>query len=99
MTYNVYSILDVKSHLYGPPFYSRHTGEALRNFTELVNDDRSSVSKYPSDFQLVQVATFNDEDGLFSPIKHIHLGAGDQYRKPSAQLELLPTSADQKAAP
>lgn len=89
MIYNVYSILDSKSHLYGPPFYCRHTGEALRNFTELVNDDRSTVSKYPGDFQLVQVAIFDDELGTFQLIKHIHLGAGDQYAKPKAQLSLL----------
>lgn len=98
MTYLVFSILDTKSHLYGPPFYSRHTGEALRNFTELVNDDRSTVSKYPSDFQLVQLAEFNDEDGVFNPIKPIYLGAGDQYAKPSAQLQLL-NVAPAKAAP
>lgn len=95
MTYLVFSILDNKSHLFGPPFYSRHTGEALRNFTELVNDDRSTVSKYPADFQLVQVASFDDEDGTFSPSKHIFLGSGDQYQKPSAQLSLL----DKKASP
>lgn len=90
MTLFVFSILDNKSHLYSPPFYCRHTGEALRNFTELVNDERSSVSKYPSDYQLVQVATFNDEDGHFDPIKHVHLGTADQYKKPSPQLQLLP---------
>jgi len=88
MTYLVFSIFDSKSHLYGPPFYSRHTGEALRNFVELVNDDRSTVSKYPGDFQLVQLASFDDESGVFSPSTPVYLGAGDQYAKPKQQLPL-----------
>lgn len=97
MTYLIFSILDVKAHLFGPPFYSRHTGEALRNFTELVNDDRSTVSKYPADFQLVQLGTFNDEDGSFTTIKPIYMGSGDQYENPKTQLQLLPAAT--KAAP
>jgi len=89
VTYLVFTILDNKSHLYGPPFYARHTGEALRNFTELVNDERSMPSRYPADFQLVNIAEFDDEDGTFTPIKPVFLGSGDQYQKPTAQLSLL----------
>jgi hypothetical protein len=85
----VFSILDTKSHLFGPPFYCRHTGEAVRNFTELVNDERSMPSKYPGDYQLVHLSNFNDEEGTFDVIKPVYFGAGDQYRRPSAQLQLL----------
>jgi hypothetical protein len=87
--FNVYSILDSKSHVYSPPFLSRHTGEALRSFTDLVNDDRSTVSKYPGDFQLVQISTFDDELGVFMEVKPVFLGTAEQYQKPSAQLSLL----------
>lgn len=93
MIFNVYSILDGKSHVYSPPFLSRHTGEALRSFTDLVNDERSTVSKYPGDFQLVQVATFDDELGTFIECKPVFLGTADQYQKPSAQLSLLKDKA------
>lgn len=89
MTFHVFTILDNKSHVHSPPFQTRHTGEAIRMFTDLCNDDRSTVSKYPADFQLVQIATFNDELGVYQNIDPIYLGTADQYRRPSQQLQLL----------
>lgn len=89
MTFHVFSILDNKSHLYSPPFLSRHTGEAIRSFTDLVNDERSSVSKYPGDYQLVMLGEFDDEAGMFINQKQVFLGGADQYKKPATQLSLL----------
>lgn len=92
MIFHVFTVLDNRSHIHSPPFLTRHTGEAVRSFTELVNDERSSVSKYPADFQLIQIATFNDELGVFQNIEPVYLGAADQYKRTNPQLKLLQDS-------
>lgn len=69
----VFSIFDSKTESWAPPFFAEHVGVALRSWSELVNDGRSTVSKFPSDFNLYEIGSFDSANGRIEPIVPVHM--------------------------
>lgn len=63
MEHKIYSIRDAKGEVFNSPFYKKTHGEAERDFKTLVNDDKSVVNKYPDDFDLYYLGTYEDVSG------------------------------------
>lgn len=69
-----YSLYDRKAVSYSPPFHQATDGLAVRSLQELVNDPQTSVGRYPDDFVLYLVGTFDTEKGLvgsIEPLVHV----------------------------
>ncbi|QXP08113.1 MAG: nonstructural protein [Arizlama microvirus] len=60
---NAYSILDTKSKIYNNPHFLINDAVAIRQFGLIVNDKESIISKYPEDFRLYRVGTFDMSTG------------------------------------
>lgn len=78
MKLNIYSIRDLKGANYNTPFAQPTHGTAERSFTELVKDPQSLVHKYPSDYELFHIGSFDDESGKLDALpipQHIVSGA------------------------
>lgn len=69
MLLKAYSIRDGKAQFYHTPYYKAHEGEAVRDFQQVVNDEKSTVSKFPEDFDLFHVGEYQTDTGLFSPLE------------------------------
>lgn len=70
MITQVFSIFDVKAKSFGVPFYATNKELAMRNVAAVVNDGSEQsgmLSKFPEDFVLYHVASFDDEQGVFEP--------------------------------
>lgn len=67
MLVQIFSVYDIKSKSFGQPFYSLTRGTAIRSFTDLVNDPQTSINKYPDDFTLFEIGTFDDNSGEILP--------------------------------
>lgn len=67
MELKAFSIRDSKGEIFNPPFYKKTWGEAERDFHQLVKDEKSMVYKYPEDFDLYCVGSYDDQTGLFIP--------------------------------
>lgn len=67
MKMNAYSIYDTKVEQWGLPFFSHHHAVAARIVTEAVNDGNTQLSKYPNDYILFCIGTYDDHDGLLQP--------------------------------
>lgn len=65
MRFFAFSIFDVKSDTYSPPFFKPAIGAALRDFEDLANDRNTTIGRHPEDFKLVQVGEFDDTSGAF----------------------------------
>lgn len=65
MILKVFSIFDEKAAVYGQPFFMPHNGQALRAFSDLVSDEKSSVNKHPEDYKLYVIASYDDCSGGF----------------------------------
>jgi len=72
MITKVFGIRDIKAGAYGTPFFSTTVGVAQRMFTDLVNDPKTTVSRYPSDFTLYELGTVDDVTGVLTSLKDPH---------------------------
>lgn len=61
----VFSVYDSKIEAFMQPFFLRTRGEAIRAFTELCSDATSNPGKYPADFTLFELGTFEELSGKF----------------------------------
>lgn len=72
MILKIYTVYDAGVKAYMPPFTMRHSGEATRAFRESVNDPKSNLAKYPSDFTLFEIGSYDDSsakiDVLSTPV-------------------------------
>jgi len=66
MITKVFTVYDVKVEAYLQPFYCQSKGEAVRSFTEAANDSASNIGKYPADFTLFEIGSFDTSDCSFS---------------------------------
>lgn len=63
MELKVYSIRDSKTEIFNTPFFKKTHGEAERDFRTAVNDEKTSLNKYPEDYDLYYLGTYDDNDG------------------------------------
>lgn len=66
MKHMVFTVFDKAVGAYLQPFFSRSRGEALRSFSDAVNDSKSQFFVHPADFYLVFCGVFDDNSGIFS---------------------------------
>lgn len=89
MKLKAFSIYDVKSESYSPPFFQNTVGLAIRMFTEAANDPETRIAKYPTDFTIFEIGTFDDSSGTIIPREaNIPLGTALEYVDRSQQQEL-----------
>lgn len=68
MIVQMFAVFDLKARNFGQPFFTLTPEVALRSFQTTVNDPSSMLNKYPEDFQLFRLGTFNDENAEFVTI-------------------------------
>lgn len=61
MKTELYVIYDSKSGIYNKPFHQLNRDVALRTATDLANDPNSEISKFPEDYSLFLIGTYDDE--------------------------------------
>ena len=63
MRINIYAIYDTKSEAFGKPLFFNTDGLAQRSFYEACEHEESEFKKYPHDFSLLKIGTYDDENG------------------------------------
>lgn len=56
-------IFDKKASQHYEPKITRNVAQMIRDFMDICNDPKSSICKYPEDFSLVSLGTWNDITG------------------------------------
>jgi hypothetical protein len=69
MIVKIFAIRDAKADAFLQPFFSPTKGTAIRAFSDAVNDSQSQFFKYPDDFTLFELGTFNDSTGGIELLK------------------------------
>lgn len=80
MVLKAFSVLDIKSEIYGAPFFMGTVGEAVRAFKDLVNDTNTLPGRHPADFKLVCIGEFDNEKGLLASGEMSSMGFGTDYQ-------------------
>lgn len=63
----MFTIYDSKAEAYHQPFFETTDATAVRAIKEAMRN--SILGKYPEDYTLYRLATFDDEEGLVTPLK------------------------------
>ena len=71
----VIAVFDKKTALFDQPFHVRHPGEAIREWDIVRKDEKTKFGKNPEDFDLYQIATYDDSTGEYTTAK-THLATG-----------------------
>ncbi|UDN67808.1 nonstructural protein [robinz microvirus RP_132] len=61
----VFSVFDAAVGAHLQPFFSRSSGEAIRSFQDVVNDQKSGFNQHVTDYSLFMLGTFDDASGMF----------------------------------
>lgn len=64
MKLKLYSIYDKKSESYSKPF-DAYNDNCAKRMVAASMDEASLLRKYPTDYRVDQIGTFNDENGQF----------------------------------
>lgn len=82
----IFAMLDVKANHFLQPFPETSTIAALRGFEVAVNEGKSTFSRFPDDFCLMELAEFDQETGKITPyISPNNLGSARSVLKPEIQ--------------
>lgn len=94
----VFSVYDLKACAYLQPFFSGNAGSAIRAFEDAVEDPKSPIAKHPSDYQLFELGTWDDNSGALAGILPMKLlCSGGEFAKvttPSGKFETVKDFAD-----
>ena len=63
----IYSVFDVQAEAFGQPFFMQTDGIALRSFNEAAQNPQTEISKYPDDYVLYNIGTYDDDTGIITP--------------------------------
>lgn len=103
MELKVFSVYDIKSKVFSTPFFMLTSGAAIRGFSDLANDNNTTVAKHPEDYQLYQIATFDDEKAIFTAKQPVDLIAtAAEFKRPTLsnlveRVKELPEKVELKA--
>lgn len=68
VTLTMFSVRDLKAGTYGQPFALANRAVAMRTFSSWVADPNSFFARYPHDFELFEVGSFDQLTGLLKPL-------------------------------
>jgi len=80
MIMKIFTVYDSKIEGYLQPFFMQHKGAAIRAFSELCNDSGHNFGKYPSDYTLFEVGSWDGSNCGFSLyVTPVSLGVGVEF--------------------
>lgn len=71
------AIKDLAVGAFMAPSPQQSAAAAIRSFVDMMNDDKSEISKHPEDYELYQLAEWDDSTGYF------FTSFGDDVARPS----------------
>lgn len=75
MLLSVFSVFDSKAQAYLQPFHAQNGAVASRMVADAVQAPDHMFSKHAADYTLFQIATFDDESGVYTSLpSYVTLG-------------------------
>ena len=82
MKLEIFSILDKATGAFDKPIFMLTKAEAIRAFTQEVNNAESMFHKHPLDYHLYHVGTFYQDTATFEQEGVIDLGSAKTFQNP-----------------
>lgn len=79
MITKVYTVYDTAVAAFMTPFFCRSHGEAIRSFSDAINDEKSNLAKHLQDYSLFYIGDFDDSSGdIVKPLAPERLLSGSE---------------------
>lgn len=78
MMYQCFCVRDNAIGAFLPPFFTRSRGEALRSFSEAVNDEKHQFHRHAADYTLYAIGAWDDTNGLLSPLEPARIASATE---------------------
>lgn len=69
MNLYLFSIHDQKAEIFMTPFVAPNAATAKRSFAHAANDPNSDICRFPGDFTLFELGSFNGDTAELTPLK------------------------------
>lgn len=69
----IYSIFDLKSEEFSPPFFQKNDRLAMRTISETAKGPQSLLNSYPEDFMLYRIGEFDQSSGMITCDNRPHM--------------------------
>lgn len=83
MKHGMFSIKDTATGTYSQPFVAQTNNLAMRQFGDLATDKTTNINKHPSDFCLVRVGEWNEDEGRLTDEENTTLAWAGDFHEPS----------------
>lgn len=70
---NVYAVKDIASNTTNNPFFAPTNRDAIEGLKQVANDAQTNIGKYPQDFELYCLGSYNPRDMHFDVSKDADL--------------------------
>lgn len=76
----VTAVYDCKAEVYTPPMCNATKGEAIRSFSDAVNNRDSQLNLHPEDFTLYQIGLYDVHSGSFDCLTEpVYIGRASEF--------------------
>jgi len=90
MQHKIFTVFDGKSEAYLQPFFLQTSGQAIRAFSDCVNDANHQFGRHPEDYTLFELGGYDDANSQFTIYETpVSLGKGIEVYKELSGLPLL----------
>lgn len=80
----VFAVRDQKAEAFVQvPFFCLQTGQAIRGFSDAVNDPKTELFAHPADYELFELGAFDQATGHLDPLNEgiKPLGNGSSFKE------------------
>lgn len=81
----VFAVRDNRAELFLKPAFQKNTVEAIRNWEIMVNEGDSMVSRFPNEYSLLELGSFDESTGVFTNGPVVDHGVAAQVLKAPSQ--------------
>lgn len=75
------ALYDRATEAHAPIMTVNTRAEAIRSFRQAVNDPQTPINNNPTDFELYQLGTYNDQTGVITATERELIGRAEDYKE------------------
>ena len=80
MIYRIFTVYDQQAKAHITPFFLPQEGQAIRTFSDMVNNPDHQFGMHPEDYTLMELGIFDEEEAAFSLLEVPNvLGTGVKF--------------------
>jgi len=82
----IFTVYDSKAEAYLQPFFLKTKAMAIREITDAANNPEHQFGKYPEDYVLFHIGSYNEDTGWITQDKITSLGVVIEFKTPTEML-------------